>query len=240
MRSSYGWNVRERIRSTLQLPSADRAVDVALALVAALVNVVAAIASDPTTAYRYADGGTPHLIVAAAGGLVLWWRRSHPLATFVVSTALVAVVAALEWEVGAMPFAWLAAAYALGAYASTRRGAVGLAFAGVAGMALVARQAPYFDSWLALGTLGQLLLIWLLGCVVHARRTTAENARVRALDAARRAGTAAEEAARAERRRVARDLHDAVTNSLSVVTVQAAAIRQAFLKRPGSHRGSVV
>lgn len=228
MRSSYGWDVRERFRSTLQLPSADRAVDVVLALGAALVNVAAAVGSDATTAYQYADGGALHVALAAAGGLVLWWRRSHPLTTFAISTALVAVVAALEWQIGAMPFAWLAAAYALGAYASTRRGAIGLAFAGVAGMVLVARQAPYFDSWLAFGTLGQLLLIWLLGCVVHARRTTAENARVRALDAARRAGSAAEEAARAERRRVARDLHDAVTNSLSVVTVQAAAIRQAF------------
>jgi signal transduction histidine kinase len=226
--------VRERIRSTLQLPSAQWAVDLALAVLAALVNVAAALGSDPTTAYQYADGGTLHLVLAAAGGLVLWWRRSHPLITFAVSTTLVAVVAALEWQIGAMPFAWLAAAYALGAYASTRRGCTGIAFAAGAGVVLVIRQAPYFDSWLALGTLGQLLLIWLLGCVVHARRTTAEVARARALDAARVAGLAAEEAARAERRRVARDLHDAVTNSLSVVTVQAAAIRQAF---PGTLDG---
>ncbi len=226
--------MRERIRSWLRLPSARWPVDAAIAVLAALVSVAGAVGSDPTTAYEYADGGPVHLALAAAVGLVLFWRRSHPLTTFVISTTLGAVVLALEWNPGAMPFAWLASAYALGAYASTRRGFLGIAYAGAAGTVLVARQAPYFESWLALGTLGQLLLIWLLGCVVHARRSTAEHARARALDAARLAGSAADEAARAERRRVARDLHDAVTNSLSVVTVQAAAIRQAF---PGTLDG---
>ena len=202
--------------------------DVALAVGAALVNLAGAVASDPSTAYEFGDGGPLHLALAGAGGLVLLWRRSSPLAIFAVSTTLLAGVVALEWQVGLMPVSWLAAAYALGAYASARRGLVGVAFAVAVGAVLIIRQAPYFDSWLALGTLGQLLLVWLLGCTVHARRVTAHRARVRALEAARASGAAAEEAALGERRRVARELHDSVTNSLSVVAVQAAAIRREF------------
>jgi signal transduction histidine kinase len=214
------------LRSPRRVVDATWPVDLALAAGAAAINVAGAVVSDPTVSYEYEDGGGIHLLLAAAAGLVLLWRRSHPLATFLASSMLVALVVALEWRTGWMPFSWLLATYALGAYASLRRGLAGITLAFVVGGVLVALQAPYFDSWLAIGTAVQMSIIWLLGCAVHARRAIAAAARERMLRAAHEAGTVAEEAARAERRRVARDLHDTVTNALSVVAVQAATTRR--------------
>lgn len=220
--------MRPRIPFSRRTTSADWPVELALALGAAALNVAGAVVPDPTVAYEYDDGGARLVVLAAVGGLVLWWRRTLPLTTFLVSTFALAAVSALEWRIGWMPVSWLFAVYALGAYASMRRGLVGIGIGLAVGGLLVARQAPYFDSWLAVGTLGQMVLIWLLGCAVQARRTTASAARDLVMEAARVAGTVAEEAARGERLRVARELHDSVTNALSAVTMQAAAIRREF------------
>lgn len=206
----------------------DWPVELALALGAAALNVAGAVVPDPTVAYEYGDGGAWLVVLAAVGGLVLWWRRTLPLTTFLVSTFALAAVTALEWPTGWMPVPWLFAVYALGAYASLRRGLAGIGIGLAVGGLLVAWQAPHFDSWLAVGTLGQMVLAWLLGCAVQARRTTASAARDLVMEAARVAGTVAEEAARGERLRVARELHDSVTNALSAVTMQAAAIRREF------------
>ena len=86
----------EPFRSRFRLHSARWPADLAIAVLAALVNVAVALGSGPTTAYEFVNGGTPHLALAAAGGLVLWSRRSHPLITFALSTTSIAVVAALQ------------------------------------------------------------------------------------------------------------------------------------------------
>jgi signal transduction histidine kinase len=117
-------------------------------------------------------------------------------------------------------FVLFAGAYSLGAHASLRRAAVGLAITAPA-MALISR----------LGGLGlsviPLLVFWLAGVLVRARRQSVALARRNA--ALQRQ---AEQAAAAERARIARELHDIVAHHLSVIVLQAAAAR-----RPGRLAG---
>jgi signal transduction histidine kinase len=202
-----------------------RRVDLALALGVSALAVVVAIGHGEGT-----PGGAVPVLLAGAMGGVLWWRRTAPLVVFAISSACIATTAVMQWPPGWQPVAWFIAAYALGAHAPRRRAIVGLSLGMAVVVALVALRAPYFDSWLAVGVVLQLVLAWLLGVVTRRSRVEHDASRER-IEAARvQALVAAEESARLERLRVARDLHDSVTNALSGVVIQAAALRRT---RPG-------
>lgn len=111
----------------LGLGGPGRQLDLALAAGAVLLNVVGAFQPDPELAYDLRVGLLPALAGAAAG-IALFWRRSHALAvfSFVVVAAFVATV--LHWA-SAIPVTLFLAGYALGAYATLRASAAGLALA---------------------------------------------------------------------------------------------------------------
>ena len=123
-------------------------------------------------------------------------------------------------------FVLLVAAYSLGAHASLRRAAVGLVAAvpvvaaighdGGLGL-LFGSQGGSADATL---TLLQLMAFCLAGVLVRARRQAASlAARSSALQ------RQAEQAAAAERARIARELHDIIAHHLSVVVLHAAGAR---------------
>jgi signal transduction histidine kinase len=116
-----------------------------------------------------------------------------------------------------------AGAYSLGAYASLRRAVVGLAISAVLilateGVLLAFSRHPRGTALSLLSI--PLLACWLAGVLVRARRQSA-------VLAARNAALQrqAEQAAAAERARIARELHDIVAHHLSVVVLQAAGAR---------------
>jgi signal transduction histidine kinase len=123
-------------------------------------------------------------------------------------------------------FALSIAAYSLGAHASLRRAVVGLVVTAPvvaeitdkAGLALTVSQHRGAAA-VALSSL-QLLAFWLAGVLVRARRQAAALA-------AQNAGLRrqAEQAAAAERVRIARELHDIAAHHLSVIVLQAAGTR---------------
>jgi signal transduction histidine kinase len=119
-----------------------------------------------------------------------------------------------------------AASYSLGAHASLRRAAAGLVISAVMipaseGALLAFSQHPGGDS-IGLTSI-PILGFWLAGVLVRARRQSVALARHNA--ALQRQ---AEQAAAAERARIARELHDIIAHHLSVIVLQAAAAR-----RPG-------
>jgi signal transduction histidine kinase len=145
-------------------------------------------------------------------------------------TAIWAIVALLylltsrppqSLEFMAVPFA---GGYSLGAYASLRRSAAGLVVSAVMilasrGVALLAfAQQP--AGAVAGVSFIPILAFWLAGVLVRARRQAASlagrNAALQHL---------AEQAAAAERARIARELHDIVAHHLSVIVLQAAGAR---------------
>jgi signal transduction histidine kinase len=209
---------------------AHRRVDLALAAAVTALTVAGAVGPAAAPTYGVGDGGVGHLGAAAAMGVVLYWRRQAPLAVFAMSTALIAATSVLQWQPGWQPLAWFIAAYALAAHDPRPRAALGLGL-GLAGVGLlVVLEAPYFDSWLAVGAVLQLVVAWLLGVATRRSRVDHDVSRERLEAARREAAVAAEASARLERLRLARDLHDSVTNALSGVVVQAAVLRRT---RPG-------
>jgi len=159
-------------------------------------------------------------------GVALALRRRAPLLMWTLMWAGV-VLQDLVTRQAPQNLAFLlvlfAGAYALGAYASVRRAAVGLAISAVLILAtegvLLAFSRHPRGAALSLFSI-PLLACWLAGVIVRARRQSAGMA-------ARNAALQrqAEHAAAAERARIARELHDIVAHHLSVVVLQAAGAR---------------
>jgi signal transduction histidine kinase len=156
--------------------------------------------------------------------LLLLGRRSRPLGclTAVVAVSLVEFAVFGSPEGQGVAFPAMVAAYSVGRYVERRRSWLGLAL-------VVALWAGWvwFDPVdadpaaraLAAVWLSPWVIAWLVGALVRATRQTAEQRRV---SRAQRTAQAVAE----ERNRIARELHDVIGHSVSVMTVQAAAVRR--------------
>ena len=215
-------------------------VDAGLGIVAAGLTAVAAwgpprlIGPTPITGPWWLRALLPLLL-----GVPLVLRRRAPLLMWLAIWAGMALALTLnrplDPDFGPYPgtpapftFVLLAAAYSLGAHASLRRAAAGL----VAAAPVVAELSHNGGLGLLFGSQGgsaavalallQLAAFWLAGVLVRARRQAASlAARSAALE------RQAEQAAAAERARIARELHDIVAHHLSVVVLHAAGARAA-------------
>jgi signal transduction histidine kinase len=186
--------------------------------------------------------GPPALVGTAIAGP--WWLRAllpllmgAPLvlrrrAPLLMWLAIWAAPALLSLLPGDQPqgveftVVLFAAAYSLGAQASLPRAAVGLIITAPVvaeitekgGLALAFSQ--HHGTAAVAATSLQLLAFWLAGVLVRARRQAVALAgRNAALQ------RQAEQAAAAERARIARELHDIVAHHLSVIVLQAAGAR---------------
>ena len=177
-------------------------------------------------------------LLLAAVALPLAWRRRRPLAAVTVLSVAVAIQALLP---GAAPIGLLLLGpvliglYSVAAYGSRR--------AAWAGLGLVAAATAVHDltdpaaradlegaSWWWL----VLLVGWLVGRYVGSRRAAADlERRTRLLEEQRRQ---AETAVQDERARIARELHDVVAHSVSVVAVQAGAAQAVLDSDPDRAR----
>jgi signal transduction histidine kinase len=201
--------------------------DLALALVLATFGVVE---------LWLVDVGPKPIAVPASlvAGLALYWRRVAPLA---VAAAVFGAVAgesllgvSLDRPDSPLLVA-LAATYAVAAYRDLRIALAGMAIA-LAGIWIgVAGQTTNNHSDFAF-TAVVVSAGWLVGRGMRGRvRQTAELAeRTRQLEDAREAERLA--AVAEERRRIARDLHDVIAHSVSVMVVQAGAAEDIFARNP--------
>lgn len=164
------------------------------------------------------------------GALVL--RRRAPLLMWLATWAALEPLCLLAYN-SLRGLAWIfvlfTAAYSLGAHASLRHAVAGLvitapvvhliSYRGELGLIFPQGVAWDDQAGVKLAFL-QLVAFWLAGVFVHARR--------RAVSLAARSAALqreAEQAAAAERTRIARELHDIVAHHLSVVVLQAAGAR---------------
>ena len=159
-------------------------------------------------------------------GVALAVRRRAPLLMWTLMWAgvtLLDLVTRQPPQNLAFGLVLFAGAYALGAYASLRRAAIGLAIS-VALILATEGVLLVFSRHAGGASMGvfsiPLLACWLAGVIVRARRQSADMAaRNVALQ------LQAEHAAAAERARIARELHDIVAHHLSVVVLQASGAR---------------
>lgn len=198
-----------------------------------------------TLAFRPRELLFSALVVAPLG-----WRRTRPVA----SGAAVAGVCLIEVVLGSQPVMTqalaLATVYSLAAYAPRWASIAGLVAALIGGFLFVLR---YFvlpmtaNAYLSTGEAGvripvQLVGAVAIGAVVLVAWTLGDLARARRLavqaleDRARRLEVEREQerglAAADERSRIAREMHDIVAHSLSVIIAQADGARYAAVQDP--------
>ncbi|GII93617.1 sensor histidine kinase [Sinosporangium siamense] len=207
-----------------------RAVDVFLAVVAWLVDVLAVFTLVGPSSVSLFSGAGPVPAIAAVllstlGSLALLKRRTHP-------TQVMWIIAILDMlrafsgrpDVQLYGFGPSVATYSLGRYARSTPSWITCA----------AISALYL-SFYALATYiktGRLLFdaTYVIGPVLFA--LIGQLVRVRVELRRRSAKEAADNAVRAERRRIARELHDVVAHHISVISVMVGAGRSIMTTRP--------
>ena len=217
--------------------------DGAVSLLAALTSVAGS--TDTVAAWL------PHYVVvplAAAQGLVLLGRRRAPLAVLAATAAIGVFMIVVGFPVGSASFGAWFAAYAVAVYrpAGTEpeiggalRGAVAALIAAVAlGVATMSPSARgQSGAWGQL-TVGALTVAcWVLGYAIHIRRAYIAELKDRA---ARLEAEEGERAARAvvdERLRIARELHDVIGHSISLISIQAEAAARSARTNPDAVPG---
>jgi len=212
-------------------------VDVAVSVAVALV----------TAAGRWdrVAGWLPHSVIvplAVGQGLLLLARRLAPMAVLAAATPLGVFMLAVGYPAVPASFATWCAAYSLAMHgrraggaeaAGTLRGTAPVLAAAVAvavaSMAPGARQPGAWNSF----TQGALIAAcWILGYALRTRRDYVAELRDRA---ARLEAAEGERAARAvvdERLRIARELHDVIGHSISLIVIQSEAAARSARSNP--------
>jgi signal transduction histidine kinase len=167
----------------------------------------------------------------------LAWRRRHPLPVFGV-VVLGAVLAAAE----AQYFAFvciIVAAYSVGAYGRNRLLALGIFLVTAIGVdAVYGGVLPRLPD--ATGPFLVLFPFWLIGMGMRTRQLRAEAFEDKATRLEREQEQATQLALATERSRIARELHDVVAHSVSVMLVQAGAARQVLTRSPDQAREALL
>jgi signal transduction histidine kinase len=211
----------------------------------AAVGVAAALVTADGSWDRVA-AWLPHGVIvplALGQGLFLLARRRAPMAVLAAATLLGVFMLTAGYPNGAAIFAPCCAAYALGFYGRGGEGAElartlqGAAAVLIAALALaVADSAPgardHPGAWgpFSLGAL--VAASWILGYALRTRRDYVAELKDRA---ARLEAAEGERAARAvvdERLRIARELHDVIGHSISLIAIQAEAAARSAQSNP--------
>jgi signal transduction histidine kinase len=199
-----------------------RVLDALLAAAMAALGIVEAMLADGVEEPRWRSA-----LLAAVSGSLLLARRRHPVAVAAALAAIGIVQAAFLVEMSellASLFPALVAAYGAGAYAEPRGARWGLATLVGAMIAIGLVDASDLGSVFFPSAI--MVLCWLVGRNVRTRTRLAAELHEGAARLAEQREAAAREAVADERRRIAREMHDVVAHSISIMVIQAAGARQ--------------
>ena len=155
--------------------------------------------------------------IAAASGAVLHWRRTNPPVALIASLVL-AVPYHLLVPQAVIPIPAMVALWALTLARPPRVSLIGLA--GLLTVCSLNFVTASLDD--SLFTFALAVIVWALAEVVRSRRgAIVQNA---------------ERAVRLEQDRIARELHDVIAHSVTVMVVQAGAADEVFESRPDEAR----
>jgi len=198
-------------------------------MVIGIVNIWLAPESDGAMPYR--DGNALAVLLVIGSTLPLAWRRRDPILTFWVVNGC-----AVAYEVVGFPsnagFASVLAVYTVAAHCERRqsRQLLGATAALILLVLLTARFDMTFADYV--GVFFQYAAVWLLGDNLQTRRKYVASLEDRAERAEREKVLEAQQAVEQEQTRIARELHDVVAHSMSVMIVQAGAARRVVGKDP--------
>jgi signal transduction histidine kinase len=230
-RSTCGWTPGGRLAVSLLTMTPARRVDVALA-----AGLLAAGQLEIWVLHSF-NGAAPAAVAATVLSAVpLAWRRQAPLAVALVVAAGLGVTAPAS---GLSQFlAVLVAVYSAAGYASLPRAGLGLGAALVAqATAIAVGPDPQIVNVLyAVGLYGA---AWLAGLVVRRRATQIATLHSLAAELRDQQEALARVAIAAERARMARELHDVIAHSVSVIVLQAGAAEQLLEADPTQARSAL-
>lgn len=209
-----------------------------IALAAAILSVVLLLMLVSPDSWQLAGGGWHPYAWAVAGIIPVAFRRTH-------LWAAAGAVAALTLITAVVPNAWSSQGYALWVLAYTfaacqrwYQAVLGSALLWLpcfAALVIAMRQGDFNgpDGQPVLTLTAGLLIngvsmvvIFLIGRTVRARREVAQALKDRAAAAEDGRAAHAEQAVAEERRRIARELHDVVAHHVSVISVMATGARR--------------
>lgn len=175
-----------------------------------------------------------NLVAVTLMTLPLAARRSAPLAVAAAVFATIALRALAAEPLEILPsfLAALVAVYSVAAYSTKWRSLLGLALA-VGAIEIAAAKGSGGDASpdpvVAPIFLGA---VWAVGRVAASRHAGARAIERRAAERDRRREAEARAAVAAERRRIARELHDAVSHSLAMIAMQAGGAQGILRRQP--------
>jgi|SRR5579872_297837 len=167
----------------------------------------------------------------------LIWRRRYPLFVF-GAVVFGAIVAATDAQYVGF-FCIMVAAYSVGAYGRHRLLSLAIFLATAAGVDIHYGGAlPNLPN--ASGPFLILIPFWIIGTAMRTRQLRADAFESKAARLEREQEQAMAAALAEERSRIARELHDVVAHSVSVMVVQAGAARQVLTSSPEEAREALL
>ena len=204
------------------------------ALAAATELITRQSASDaPTTSLWI----TVPLVVMITLPLV-WWRRfpfGAPATVFVIGAVESFVDGHLVTFTGATFFSVLSATFLFGILGDRRQAVAGLGIAlAAAGVVVINHPTQSWGDFFGIALLFS--VVWMSAFAIGRKLEQAAAAQERADQLEREREAEARAAVAEERARIARELHDVVGHSVSVMTVQASAVRRLLLPEQTAER----
>jgi len=213
-------------------------------LLAAAVSTfeVFAVLNSPTIVegIEYRKPTTLALLLLLSSTVPIAWRRTAPMAVLVVTVVTAIAYEAMGFVSAPAALGALIALYTVVAHSDRRRSfyGAGIAAVGIVVVLLTARWGSD-PNGIALNLI-VFLTAWLVGDNVRTRRQRLAALEERAERAEQTRTAEAQRAVAEERTHIARELHDVVAHSLSVIIVQAGAARRVIDKEPARAVGALV
>jgi hypothetical protein len=214
------------VEATDGWPGREWLLDLALALALTAVTVASLLTPDPSVRYEQPEPDVRLVLLALAAGLALAWRRRRPVAVLAVVLVAHTAIELLGWDPDLVGVCLLFALYAVAAWRPLRVSAAALILVhAVLAAMYVLTDLPSYAGGPSLPEDAVFVVVWLLGWFMRWHRLGEKTATSRVLEAERTRALNAERAMLAERFRIARELHDVITHTLSAIAVQSSVAR---------------